>query len=103
MNILVTVKSDDVPAALRDYADRKVNDIEHFGQSFLKGEVVLDVQRHETFCEIVLHPRRGPNFVATVKADDGRTAVDRAVDKIERQVLKDKEKHEDVKRRHRTG
>ncbi|MCH2101809.1 MAG: HPF/RaiA family ribosome-associated protein, partial [Planctomycetes bacterium] len=83
---------------LRGYAERKVADIEHFGQDFEKSEVVLDIERHETICEIVLHPRRGPAYVATERAPDGRSAVDGAAAKIERQVLKDKQRSE-AKRR----
>lgn len=99
MKFHVTSKNDAVPAALREYAERKVAGLEHFGQEFEKSEVVLDIERHETICEIVLHPRRGSAFVATERAADGRSAVDGAAAKIERQVLKDKERQE-AKRRH---
>jgi len=99
MRLNVTLKNDAVPAALRDYAERKVSDLEHFGQDLEKGEVVLNIERHETICEIVLHPSRGNTFVATERATDGRSAVDGAAAKVERQMLKDKERHE-AKRRH---
>ena len=75
MKLNVTLKNDAVPQALRDYAERKVTDLEHFGQDFEKSEVILDVERHETICEIVLYPRRGQSFVATERATDGRSAV----------------------------
>jgi ribosomal subunit interface protein len=98
MQVNVTLKNDAVPAALRDYAERKLASVEHFGQEFEKSEIVLDIQRHETLCEIVLYPRRGQPFVAKEQGADGRSAVDGAAAKIQRQVLKDKERHEDSRR-----
>jgi ribosome hibernation promoting factor len=99
MKFHVTSKNDAVPPALREYAERRVAEIEHFGQEFEKTEIVLDIERHETVCEIVLHPRRGEVFVATDRASEGRAAVDGAATKLERQYLKLKQKNSDAKRR----
>jgi len=99
MKFQVTSKSDAVPPALREYAERRVSAIENYGQEFEKTEIVLDIERHETVCEIVLHPRRGEIFVATDRSSEGRAAVDGAAAKLERQYLKLKQKHTDAKRR----
>lgn len=99
MQIHVNVKDDSIPAALREYAERKIASLEHFGQELEKCEIVLDIERHETLCEVVLFPQRGQQFVATERADDGRGAVDGAAAKVERQLLKDKERHDGAKRR----
>jgi len=99
MKIHTIVKDTSISAALREYAERKVLAIEHLGEEFEKSEIVLQVERHETICEVVLHPRRGTAFVATERAEDGRAAVDGASAKIERQVVKLKKKLSDQKRR----
>lgn len=98
MKLQVTSKHDGVSSALREYAERRVAEIEHFGTEFEKSEIVIDIERHETICEIVLYPRRGEPFVATDRADQGRAAVDQAATKIEKQFLKLKQKKTDKRR-----
>jgi ribosomal subunit interface protein len=98
MKFQVTSKHEDVSTALREYAERRVAEIEHFGTEFEKTEIVIDIERHETICEIVLYPRRGEPFVATDRATQGRAAVDQAATKIEKQYLKLKQKKTDKRR-----
>ena len=99
MKIQVTSKHESVSPALREYAERRISELEHFGTEFEKSEIVIDIERHETICEIVLYPRCGESFVASVRSDQGKVAVDLATAKVERQFLKLKDKNSDAKRR----
>ncbi len=99
MKIHVITKNDEIHDLLRTYAVNRIEEIEHFGQEFEKAEIILDQQRHLTRCEVVLHPRRGPAFVAHQECEDGRAAVDGAASKLERQILKAKDKHSPQARR----
>ena len=84
---------------LRDYAQERVQHVEKYGEKFEKSEIILDVQHGETLCEIVLHPHRGSSLIAHNKAQDGRSAIDGAVVKLERQFLKNKEKKSAARRK----
>lgn len=103
MNIEVTYRSDSIPQALREYAGKQIEKLERFGETFEKGEVVFKQEANEISCEGLLHRQKGEPFVAHDSAADGRSAIDSVVDKLERQILKDKEKHSAKARRHRAA
>lgn len=103
MNIEVTFRHDSLPKALREYAGTQLEKLERFGETFEKGEMVFVQEAHDIACEGILHRQKGEPFVAHTSAADGRSAVDIVVDKLERQILKDKEKHSAKARRHRAA
>ncbi len=93
MNKEVTSKSDRIPEALRTYAAERVGALERFGEAFPKADIVLDSQNGSTSCEVVLHRHRGEPFVARETRHEPRLAVDGAVQKLERQIVKFHETH----------
>ncbi len=99
MKYHVIFRNDSIPDMLRDYAQERVQHVEKYGEKFEKSEIILDVQHGETLCEIILHPHRGSSLIAHNKAQDGRSAIDGAVVKLERQFLKNKEKKSAARRK----
>ena len=98
MQYQVVSRNPKLPEALREYAKSRVSGIENYGQEFEEIEIILDLEHGQTLCEIILHPFRGDSFVARDRAHNSRTAVDSAAGKLERQVLKFKDKKSSSRR-----
>lgn len=103
MLIEVVFRSDELSPALREYAATRIEGIERYGEEFEKGEVVFDVTHAVVHCEAILRRRRGEPFVAKDSATDARAALDGAIDKLQKQFLKFKEKHSAKARRHKAN
>ncbi len=103
MNIEITSRCDSIPQALKSYAESKLARVERFGEEFEKSEIILSQEHDEMQCEIILHRHRGEPFVANSSSREGRTAVDETASKIEKQLLRFKEKHSHKGRRHRAS
>ncbi|MDA0666646.1 MAG: ribosome-associated translation inhibitor RaiA [Planctomycetota bacterium] len=103
MNIEITFRHIELPKALREYAAKQLERLERFGEEFVKGEFVFIQEAGEVACEAILHRHQGEPFVAHDRAPEGRTAVDNVVDKLNRQILKFKEKHSAQARRNRAA
>ena len=103
MNIEITARTNQIPQALRRYAEERLATVERFGEEFEKSEIILSSEHDETVCEVILHRHRGEPFVALERSRQGRAAVDGAATKLERQFLRFKEKHSHKGRRQRAG
>ena len=103
MNIEITLRHVELPKALREYAAEQLERLERFGEEFEKGEIVFVQEAGEVACEAILHRHKGEPFVAHDRAPEGRAAVHSVVDKLNRQILKFKEKHSAKARRHRAA
>lgn len=103
MKIEITSRSEELPAALRGYAEERLTALERLGETFRLGEVYLARENDLTVCEMLLHRHRGEPFVARGAAKEARMAVDEAVEKLERQYLRFKEMHSAKGRRHRAA
>ncbi|MBO45549.1 MAG: ribosomal subunit interface protein [Planctomycetes bacterium] len=101
MHIEVTSRCDSIPTALREYAQDRLAGVERLGEEFEKSEIIFQKEHDELICEVILHRHRGEPFVATGKAREGRSAVDGAASKLEKQFIRFKEKHSHKGRRHR--
>lgn len=95
MNVEVTSRHTVLSDALRAYAATRLTEIERLGEEFPKAQIVFEQEHGLTGCEIILHPRRGDPIIAKTQAAEARAAVDASVSKIEKQVLRAKEKRDD--------
>jgi putative sigma-54 modulation protein len=99
VKVVLHDRTDGLEAALRDYAQRKLTRLaRHFGK-VAEAEVDFSEERKRsglaTFvCRINVHldGRRAPLLSAHESGADAQTALDLALDKIDRQVVKQKEK-----------
>lgn len=98
MQIIVSGHQLDVPDSLRHYIEQKGARLhEHVGL-FEKMQVILTALHNpaERFeAEVTLHAPRHNDLVATAQDADLRKATDAALDRIERQLVKLKEKMKD--------
>ncbi|MGB9878336.1 MAG: ribosome hibernation-promoting factor, HPF/YfiA family, partial [bacterium] len=91
MQVLITGRNLEVTDAIRDYLNKKLNKLERFKQEIIKAEVVLELQRNWKRVEITL---KGDGFIARgeKKANDIYASIDSAVNKLEKQLKRFKEK-----------
>jgi putative sigma-54 modulation protein len=98
VKVVLNDRTDGLPPALKAYAERKLTRLErHFGKV---ADAVVDFsQEHKRFglattvCRINVHVngRRTPVLSAHERGVDAQSALDLALDKIDRQVVKLKE------------
>lgn len=88
METTVTARHCDIPEALRDQALAVIERIARMAHRPQRGQVVFDLDHQTKTVELKLTLPRGVTRIATAEAGDFRTALDRAADKLRRQLEK---------------
>jgi putative sigma-54 modulation protein len=93
MQLDVTFRNIDSSEALKSYAREKVERVKKYVDRPMEAHVVLSTERHEMHADIQINVHQA-NLVLRGKSvhDDMYAALDLAIDKIERQVRKYKDK-----------
>ena len=84
----ITARHCEIPAELRARADEVCRRLGAQAQRPLEASVIFDVDGQVRTAEIRLHSARGDVFVATGEGKDHRSALDRAEEKLRRQLEK---------------
>ena len=91
MQINITGHHVDVTDSLKDYVDTKFTKLEwHFDQ-INNVHVILNVEKLNQKAEATIH-LNGADVFATMEHNDMYAAIDGLIDKLDRQVIKHKEK-----------
>lgn len=91
MQITYTFRNLDSSNALKEYAKEKVERVNRYLDKASEAHVVCTLERHNHVCDITIHA--GPfSMRGREKSEDMYASVDLAVDKIERQLKRYKEK-----------
>lgn len=77
--------------ALKEYVPKKLARIQKYFDHLLSADVTLSTERGFHEVDVTLHAN-GAVFHAEEKTDDMYTSIDKVTDKLERQILKHKEK-----------
>jgi len=96
MNIQITARNIDLTDAIRSYAERKVSKLERYFDHITEASVLLEVQKNVHIVEILLSAK-GVFMKGLEKSEDLYASIDLAADKIEKQLVKYKEKLKDKK------
>lgn len=91
MNVHVTAKNMALTDAIRDYAEKKVSKIKRYFEDIIEVSVVLEVQKNVHVAEILISAK-GVFLKGLERSEDLYASIDLAVDKIDKQVVKYKEK-----------
>ncbi len=91
MQLSVTGHHIELTDALRDYVKEKIQRIERHFDHVTNVHVILSVERHQQKAEATVHVSGADVFAYDVK-DDMYAAIDGLVDKLDRQIIKHKEK-----------
>jgi putative sigma-54 modulation protein len=92
MQITVTGHQIELTEPLRRYAEEKVGRIQRHFDHVTNTNVVLSVEKLRHRAEATIHAK-GATLHATGEGEDMYAAIDALADKLDRQVLKHKEKH----------
>lgn len=91
MQITITTRNLEITEPLRHYAEEKIARLQKFVNQITLAHVVLSVEKHRQIAEVTLHVREH-----TIRGEESSTdlysAIDLVADKIERQILRYKEK-----------
>ena len=94
MNLNLTGNHLDITPALRDYVVAKLDRITRHFDHVIDVNVVLAVDKLRHKAEVNLHTRGKDIHVEAIEADM-YAAIDMLIDKLDRQVVKHKEKQQD--------
>ena len=97
MNLTITGHHLEVTPAIRGYVEEKVSRINRHFDQVIDVTVILAVEKLKHKAEVNLHVRGKDIFVEAIDADM-YAAIDALADKLDRQVVKHKEKSGDVHR-----
>lgn len=100
MQINLTGHHVDLTPALRDYVDTKLSKLERHFDNVTDVHVILTVEKLEHKAEATVHVS-GNDLYADAVEEDMYAAIDGLIDKLDRQVIKHKEKATD--RQHGNG
>ena len=97
MNLTITGHHLDLTPAIRGYVEEKMSRITRHFDQVIDVTVILSVEKLIHKAEVNLHSRGKDIFIESTDADM-YAAIDALADKLDRQVLKHKEKSGDVHR-----
>ena len=88
MQTTITARHCEINDALRERARAVVERLSTLAHRPMESTVVFDTDGGQATAELRLHAARGELLVARGEADDHRTALDRAEEKLRRQLDK---------------
>jgi putative sigma-54 modulation protein len=92
MNLQVTGHQLDVTPAIRSYVSDKLERITHHFDQVIDVNVIMSVEKLAQKIEATVHVR-GRDIFCESSAEDMYAAIDGLVDKLDRTILKHKEKN----------
>lgn len=92
MNLNLTGNHVEITPAMREYVTTKISKITRHFDHVIDVSVILSVEKHQQKAEANVHVKGKDIFVET-NGDNMYASIDSLVDKLDRQVLKYKEKN----------
>ncbi|MCP4134651.1 MAG: ribosome-associated translation inhibitor RaiA [bacterium] len=92
MNITITGRHLNVSESLKEYAEKKINKLEKYFHQLLDAHVILYMEKVEQGAEVIINGD-GVQFHGREKTADLYSSIDLLFEKMERQIVKYKEKH----------
>ncbi|WP_372863452.1 ribosome hibernation-promoting factor, HPF/YfiA family [Spongiibacter sp.] len=92
MHITVSGHHVDVTPALRDYVNNKLAKLQRHFDNITNTDVTLSVEKLVQKAEATVHVA-GADLFATCESEDMYAAIDSLTDKLDRQLIKHKEKN----------
>ncbi len=96
--VKVTGRHVSITEAIKDYANKKVDNLHLDYPRIIEAHVILDVEKHRHFAEVILHCNNHITIEASHECDDMYASIDGVIDKIAQQMRKYKTK---ILRNHR--
>jgi len=96
MNITITGRHINVSDSLKEYAEKKITKLETYFNQLIDAHIVMFIEKQDHVTDVVINGD-GVQFHGREKAADLYSTVDLVFEKLERQVVKYKEKHQSHK------
>ncbi len=97
MNVIINGRHLEVTPALRSYAEEKIGRFDKYLSNITEAVVTLSVDKFRHKAEVLLKVN-GVKIQAEGKTEEVYSAIDQVVDKLEKQVIKYKEKQHDYRK-----
>ena len=91
MRITVTCRHCELEPALKEYVEDKVSRLARYFDRVDEAHIVFQIEGHRCIADITVHASRAV-ISSEQSADDLRSAFDRSMDKVERQIRRYKER-----------
>jgi putative sigma-54 modulation protein len=91
MNIRVTARHTDMGSDFKAYIEERVERLARYFDRVDEAHVVLEAEGHRKIADVTVHASR-ITVSSEQAADDLRSAFDRAMEKVERQIRRHKER-----------
>jgi putative sigma-54 modulation protein len=92
MNLNLTGNHVEITPAMREYVTTKINKITRHFDHVIDVSVILSVEKHVQKAEANVHVK-GKDIFVEADGDNMYASIDSLIDKLDRQVLKYKEKN----------
>ncbi len=92
MKVSITHRHMPMTDLMRQYAEERATRLEKYYDRVLKLEVILSHEKERHIAELIATTAHGEKLVGHAVKDDMCAALDIATDKLERQIVKTKEK-----------
>ena len=92
MNIEVTGRHENHAQEVRDYAGDKARKLLKYSKNLTKIQVILDAEKDQHSAAMIISVSRGTQLVGEVVHEDIHAAIDLLMDKMERQLVRFKER-----------
>lgn len=92
MHIVVKGKNVDVTDALRNHAEKRIAKISKYFDRIISTDVTLSTERNWHIVEVTLHDNNGHVLRGEERTNDMYSSIDQVIDKLERQVKRQKGK-----------
>jgi putative sigma-54 modulation protein len=97
MNVIVNGRHLEITPALRSYAEEKIGKFDKYLSNITEAVATLSVEKYRHKAEVLLKVN-GVMIQAESITGEVYSAIDEVVDKLEKQVVKYKEKHHDYRK-----
>ena len=96
MKVIITGRHMELTLNLREYAEKKIKKLDKYFHWLSDIHVIMYIEKFDHVAEAVVNCN-GARFYAIERATDMYSSIDLLVHKIEKQIVKYKEKHSDHK------
>ena len=103
MKIKIAGRHTDASPALRDYVIEKTEALERFFDRIVSVDVVLSVEKERQIADFHAHLTNRKQINAREESTDMYASIDKAIDRLKRQLVKFKDQLQDVKGRPAAG
>ena len=94
MNVPIEFKGrhDQISERMQEHATKKLQKLGRYNDQFVRVEVIADNPHEHPEVELIVHMRSGAPMVAKQRGDTFANACDELIEKMEKQLKREKEK-----------